>query len=204
MTQATRRPAWLLDAERVDVAVYAAVAMTPTPSLDRGMRRLTSAADHSKLWMASAGLLAATRGRSGRRAAGMGLASIGATSAAVNLVVKPLARRRRPDRDLHGVPLIRHVQMPTSTSFPSGHSASAFAFATGVGRVLPRDGVPLHALATAVSYSRVHTGVHFPGDAVLGAVIGTVFAQVTTHAIDRRRQRIRETGLRLLAAKLRG
>ncbi len=188
MTTATRRrPAWLRDAERVDVAVYAAVAMTPTPSLDRVMRRLASAADRSRLSLAAAGLLAVARGARGRRAAGMGLASIGVTSAVVNLVVKPLARRRRPDRDLHEVPLPRHVPMPATRSFPSGHSASAFAFATGVGHVLPRESVPLRVLAAAVGYSRVHTGVHFPGDVVLGALVGTVVAQATTRALERGR-----------------
>ena len=52
--------------------------------------------------------------------------------------------------------------MPRSTSFPSGHSASAFAFATAVGDELPLAWLPLHALAAAVTYSRVHTGVHYP------------------------------------------
>ena len=187
MSARSHRPAWALELERVDVALYAAVAATPTPALDVAMRRLSSAADHSRLWLATAAVLATVGGGRGRRAAVAGLASVGATSAAVNLVIKPLARRRRPDRDLHGVPLARHVEMPVSRSFPSGHAASAFAFAGGVGRVLPREGVPLHALATAVAYSRVHTGVHFPADTVLGAVIGTVGAQVTSHALDRRR-----------------
>jgi membrane-associated phospholipid phosphatase len=186
MRTAARRPAWVLEAERVDVAVYAAVAATPTPTLDAGMRRLSSAADHSRLWLAAAAALAAGRGARGRRGAVLGLASLGASSTVVNLVVKPLARRRRPDRDLHGVPLIRHVAMPRSRSFPSGHAASAFAFAGGVGRVLPHESVPLHALAAAVAYSRVHTGVHFPIDTVLGAIVGTVVAQATTHALDHR------------------
>jgi undecaprenyl-diphosphatase len=88
---------------------------------------------------------------------------------------------------MHGVPVVRHVPMPTSRSFPSGHAASAFAFAGGVGRALPADGIPMHLLAGAVAYSRVHTGVHFPGDVMLGAVLGTVLAQVTTHQLERRR-----------------
>jgi len=83
-------------------------------------------------------------------------------------------------------PIARHVRMPTSTSFPSGHTASAFAFAAGVGRVLPQAAVPLHAVAAIVGYSRVHTGVHYPGDVVAGAVSGTIVAQLVTHAIDRR------------------
>jgi membrane-associated phospholipid phosphatase len=186
MSSARGRPAWLSDAERVDAAVYAAVATTAPPALDRAMRRLASAADYSRLSLAAAGALAVTRGRRGRRAAALGLASVGVTSAVVNLAVKPLTRRRRPDRDLHGVPLIRHVPMPASRSFPSGHAAAAFAFATGVGHVLPREAAPLRTLAAAVGYSRVHTGVHFPGDVVLGALLGTALAQGTTHALDRR------------------
>ena len=77
--------------------------------------------------------------------------------------------------------------MPGSTSFPSGHSASAFAFATGVGSVLPREAVPIRALAAAVAYSRVHTGVHYPADAIAGAFLGTTVAQATARALDRRR-----------------
>jgi undecaprenyl-diphosphatase len=179
-------PRWLEDAERVDLALYAAIARTPTPTLDRAMSRLSRAADYSKLSIGSAGLLAAIGGSSGRRAAGMGLASLGAAATLFNLVVKPLSRRTRPDRIAGEVPIARHVRMPASTSFPSGHTAAAFAFATGVGRVLPQAAVPLHAVAALIGYSRVHTGVHYPGDVVAGAVSGTVVAQLVTHAIDRR------------------
>jgi membrane-associated phospholipid phosphatase len=180
-----RLPAWLHDAAMVDAAIYAAVAATPTPSLDAAMRRLTTAANHSRLSLAAAAVLAVTRGKRGREAAAAGLVAIGVTSAAVNLVAKPIARRRRPERDLVGVPLVRHVTMPVTRSFPSGHTAAAFAFATAVGDVAPYDAVGLRALAALVGYSRVHTGVHFPGDVVLGALIGTVTAQSTTRSLQR-------------------
>jgi len=74
--------------------------------------------------------------------------------------------------------------MPTSLSFPSGHSASAFAFATGVGHRLPVIALPLHVAAGVVAYSRVHTGVHYPGDVVVGSMLGTALAQLTSRAID--------------------
>jgi hypothetical protein len=63
------RPPWLADVERLDVAVYAAIAATPSPVLDRAMGRLTRAADHSKLSLAAAAVLAVFGGADGRRAA---------------------------------------------------------------------------------------------------------------------------------------
>jgi membrane-associated phospholipid phosphatase len=172
-------PAWLEEIERLDVACYAAIASTPTPRLDRAMARLSNAADFSKLSFASAAGLALFGGSTGRRAAVAGLTSIAVTSAVVNIAVKPLARRRRPDRAAHAVPLERHVHMPTSRSFPSGHSAAAFAFAGGAGGVMPEASLPLHALATLVAYSRVHTGVHWPVDVVAGSVLGAALSDVT-------------------------
>jgi undecaprenyl-diphosphatase len=188
VTATSRRPTWLRDAERVDLAVYAAVAATPTPELDRAMRRLSAAGDKSALWLAAAAVLAAGRGRRGRSAARAGLASVAVTSAVVNVAVKPLVRRRRPDRDAQAVPLARHVPMPRSRSLPSGHAASAFAFATGVGRVLPREAVALRVLAALVAYSRVHTGVHFPGDVLVGSLMGTTLAEATTRVAGRARR----------------
>lgn len=153
------------------------------------MRGISRAADHSKLSIAAAAALALAGGPAGRRAAVFGLVSVGLTSTVVNLAVKPLSRRRRPDRVAERVEVARHVRMPISTSFPSGHSAAAFAFATGVGHVMPRVAVPLRALAALVAYSRVHTGVHYPGDAVVGSLIGTAVAQIAVHELDQRRPR---------------
>ena len=118
----------------VDQAVYAAVAATPTPALDEPMRRLSNAANNSLLWLAIAAGLALAGGRDGRRAAVRGTLAIGATSALVNLAVKSAWARPRPDRAGAGVPEQRNVRMPSSTSFPSGHSASGFAFAAAIGR----------------------------------------------------------------------
>jgi membrane-associated phospholipid phosphatase len=169
------------EAEQIDVAVYAAIAATSTPTLDWAMSRLSRAANYSRLSLAAAGVLAIAGGASGRRAAKAGLASVGVTATIVNLVCKPLSRRRRPDRAAQDVPLDRHVRMPISSSFPSGHSAAAFAFATGVGHVAPIAAAPLHGLAALVAYSRVHTGVHYPGDVIVGSLLGVALAQATAN-----------------------
>jgi undecaprenyl-diphosphatase len=54
---------------------------------------------------------------------------------------------------------------------------------------MPAAGVPLSAVATLVAYSRVHTGVHYPSDVIVGSLIGTVLAPLTTAALARRSQR---------------
>ena len=124
-----------------------------------------------------------------KRAALTGVASIAAASMLVNAGVKMVAQRDRPDRQTNADD--RFVPMPTSTSFPSGHSASAFAFAQGVSAVAPTLSVPLHLAAGAVAYSRVHTGVHYPGDVVAGSLIGIVTGGTVSRILNGRPGRSR-------------
>ena len=90
------------------------------------------------------------------------------------------------DRDTDSLPDAREAKMPQSTSFPSGHSASGFAFATAVGTQLPLTGAALRFLAGAVAYSRVHTGVHYPGDVVIGSLVGSSIGGVIGEIAQRR------------------
>jgi undecaprenyl-diphosphatase len=69
--------------------------------------------------------------------------------------------------------------MPTSSSFPSGHSATAFGFVAAVAPDYPVLSVPLFGLAGVVGYSRVHTGVHFPADVLGGAALGCAIGALT-------------------------
>jgi undecaprenyl-diphosphatase len=78
------------------------------------------------------------------------------------------------------MPSARHVPMLASRSFPSGHAAVAFAFAGAAGRVMPVVSLPLHALAGVAAYSRVHTGVHYPLDVVVGSLLGASISPVSS------------------------
>jgi membrane-associated phospholipid phosphatase len=169
----------------LDRAVYEAVARTPTAKLDGPFRRLSDSANRSLLWLGIAAAIALLGGRRGRRVALEGVVSIGVTSATVNLGIKPLAERRRPDRAGPDLFRKRQARMPGSTSFPSGHAASAFAFAYAIGRHFPLMAVPLRLLAGAVAYSRVHTGVHYPADVIVGSTVGAGMAAMVAAASDR-------------------
>jgi membrane-associated phospholipid phosphatase len=175
----------LRELDSLDQAVFAAIAATPTPSLDVPLRRLSNAANYSRLWLAIAASLALFGGHRGRRAAVSGAAAVGATAAVVNLVQR-VVRRRRPDRERFGVPAARRVRVPSTASFPSGHSASGLAFATAVGVELPVLALPLRVLALAVAYSRVHAGVHYPSDAIVGGMMGGGMGQMVAARLRRR------------------
>ena len=155
----------------LDSALFDAVARRRTPLLDRALPQLSVAANNSKVWVLIGAGLAARGDRRGRRAALRGLGSIVVTSALVNQVVKRAVRRPRPAAER--VPSARRLLVqPTTTSFPSGHAASAAAFTVGVSAELPRAALPLGALAAAVAYSRVYVGVHYPLDVAVGAGVG--------------------------------
>lgn len=179
---------WWRELDALDVACYAAIAATPTPLLDIVFRGLSRAADRWKLWLGTAAVLAAFGGRRGARSAVNGVAAMAVTSAVVHGAMKPLRARRRPDRTHHQVPLARHVSMPVSTSFPSGHAAAAAAFATGVSSAFPEAGIPIGTAAALVAYSRVHTGVHYPVDVVAGTLTGTMVAGLVVVGLDRARK----------------
>jgi undecaprenyl-diphosphatase len=182
------------DLEAIDLAVYGAVAGVSTPTLDNALRKLTIAADNSKLWFGIAGATALLGGRRGRQAAIDGVIAIGLTSLLVNQPLKRLLPRHRPDRDHFEVIAGRQVPLPTSPSFPSGHSASAFAFANAMSGELTWVAFPVHFLAGAVAWSRIHTGVHFPGDVVVGALIGAGVGDVVGTVRRHRRERQLRTG----------
>jgi membrane-associated phospholipid phosphatase len=139
-----------------------------SPALDCSLVAITRAASYSRLWLLIAGALAVFGGRRERRAAGHGLIAIAIAAAVANGPAKLLVRRRRPLS--RSRPTL--IRMPRSTSFPSGHSAAAFAFATGACAELPALAPALVPLAGAVAYSRVHTGVHYPSDVAAGVGIG--------------------------------
>jgi undecaprenyl-diphosphatase len=124
-----------------------------------------------------AAALWATGNRQARRAAWRGLGSMAAASAATNVIGKGLAGRRRPDV---GVPVLRRLRRaPRTSSFPSGHAASAAAFATGAAIEMPSLAGPAIALASAVGASRVATGVHYPSDVLAGTAIGAAAGLAT-------------------------
>ena len=122
---------------KADLAAFRRVARTNSTTLDRTLPPLSTAANHSAIWIVLGAGLATWGGRFGKRAAIRGLGSLAVTSTLVSGVLKHLFHRPRPA--LRDIPLARRLtRQPLTTSFPSGHAASAGAFAVGVASELPR------------------------------------------------------------------
>ncbi|MGN6606058.1 MAG: bifunctional phosphatase PAP2/diacylglycerol kinase family protein [Jatrophihabitans sp.] len=177
-----------------DVKVSRAVARHDSPAaMDVAIPLLTRCADKSVLWAtASAGLLASGRPTL-RRAAVRGLASIAVTSLVANQGGKRLLRRQRPSLVEFPMRRIAH-RVPASSSFPSGHSASAAAFAVAVAVEQPWLAVPVGAVAAAVAFSRVYTGVHYPSDLLAGVALGAGIATLGAVAVPAHHHEVRRAG----------
>jgi undecaprenyl-diphosphatase len=100
------------------------------------------------------------------------LAALVATLSA-SLVVSPLKELFDRDRPPEADPALGSlVPIPGNASFPSGHSATAFAAATAIAIISPRMRPYALGLAAAVALSRVYLRVHFPLDVLAGGLIG--------------------------------
>lgn len=139
----------------------------------------------SIIWLVSAAGLSLL-GRRGRLGAGGGLAAAGLASALANGPVKWAVRRPRP----HGAALAglrRGGDSPGTSSFPSGHTASAVAFSVAASAEYPLAATVLVPAALCVALARMRSLRHYPSDVLGGAVIGAAIGAGTACSLRRYR-----------------
>ena len=153
-----------------------------TAGLDRLFYGLSSAADHGMLWHA-AGVLRAIRRREPSYALRFS-AALGVESAITNVAVKSLFRRVRPQEHFtHDQPLPYNMRRPITSSFPSGHAATAFMCASVLSKGM-RGGILWFALAGLVASSRVYVRMHHASDVVAGAALGLALGAGARRVLD--------------------
>jgi undecaprenyl-diphosphatase len=145
-----------------------------SPRLDPLFYGLSSAADHGLLWLSIGALRAAG---AGDPAIALRLGAVmGVDSGLTNGPIKQCFRRVRPELEVIEEKLPYGMHRPITSSFPSGHAASAFTAATVLagGPATPL----LYALAGMVAVSRVYVRMHHASDIIAGAALGLAMGAV--------------------------
>ena len=140
--------------------------------LDRVMRKISSAGNYGIIWFAVAFALIAMGGEK-RRAGLLMIFSLGVEASVCNLIIKPSVKRVRPN-DAHG--MVISIDKPKDYSFPSGHTAAAFAAAYSLYLSDKKKGRGLLLCAAVMGFSRVYLLVHYPFDVIAGAALGMISA----------------------------
>ena len=92
-------------------------------------------------------------------------------------VIKPWVGRIRPSHEFYDyINLL--VSKGGKYSFPSNHAANSFVFATVLSYFYEKNKTFLYILASAIAFSRVYVGVHYPLDIVSGAIIGYIISWI--------------------------
>jgi undecaprenyl-diphosphatase len=100
-------------------------------------------------------------------------------NAAITYSMKKIINRDRPYETYPE--LVVAKSSSGSASFPSGHTSASFTTATTLSLNFPKWYVivPSYVWASAVGYSRIYLGVHYPSDVLAGAIIGSGSAYLT-------------------------
>ena len=123
------------------------------------------------------GYLAYYGGKRGRITIALLLIAASFSDAICFQVIKPWVGRIRPSHDFY-----EYVNLLVSKggkySFPSNHAANSFVFATVLSYFYEKNKTPLYVLASAIAFSRVYVGVHYPMDIVFGSIIGYIISWI--------------------------
>ena len=107
----------------------------------------------------------------GRIALTILLISIIAVDSISAQILKPFFERIRPSH-LYTEELNLLVSKGGQWSMPSNHAANVFALAVVLSYFYEKVKIPLFVLAWIIAFSRVYVGVHYPGDVLVGGILG--------------------------------
>lgn len=159
----------------LDAAIFLKVnKLVLGPTFDRLLTWISRWMHYGEGWAVIAAIMLVTDFRAGLRATLEALVVLWATMLTVNFPLKSLFRRRRPFIEFVDARVIGH--RPLDFSFPSGHTAAAFAGALLFGVHAPGWSPIFYGLALIVGFSRVYLGVHYPSDVLIGAMCGSLLA----------------------------
>jgi membrane-associated phospholipid phosphatase len=166
--------------QAVDTFVFIQINQLPHRKLsDRFLTRLSWLMTCGNGWLLFLLLATLVDRQRGWKATRAVAPALWLATATVEHPIKKWFRRRRPFISL--IEAIIVGRKPGSYSFPSGHSAAAFAGAVLLAREYPTNARGFFGLASLVAFSRIYLGVHYPGDVLSGSLLGVVLAKIYSH-----------------------
>jgi undecaprenyl-diphosphatase len=170
--------------QAIDARLYLAINHLPhTPLTNSFMYFVTMIMNGGFGWLLGLLLAALIDRKRNRQALLQVIPPLWIATMTVEYPIKYYFRRRRPFIDV--VQAIAVGKKPGTFSFPSGHSAAAFAGAWLLRRHYPRLAALWYAIAGLVGFSRIYLGAHYPGDVLSGALSGTAIAEAARWVIDK-------------------
>lgn len=151
------------------------------PVLDALAVFFNYAGEHGEIWIAFTLILLLFR-RTRKAGLAMAIALISYLIAG-DFILKPLFARPRPCDVNTAVTIL--VNRPHGHSFPSGHTASAFAAAFALWLQNRKLGVPALVLAAFIAFTRLYLYVHFPTDILGGVVLGLALGALASWMSDK-------------------
>ncbi|MFZ5969869.1 MAG: phosphatase PAP2 family protein [Bacillota bacterium] len=153
------------------------------PILDMIMPWITRLGDGGKIWIVISLLLISMKKY--RKAGMMTLCAILLGYILGDVILKNLIQRPRP---FVAAPYLNVlIEKPSSFSFPSGHTAVAFAAASMMMKIIRNKGITIFVLllACTMAFSRLYLQVHYPSDILGGMILGMISASITYRIFNR-------------------
>lgn len=142
--------------------------------MDVIMRILSLISEFAAVWMVIALILLVTKKH---KECAISMAYGGIASCLIGeLAIKYIVARPRPFLLDTSIALVEGMHMPTSYSFPSGHTTQSFCAMVLLLCYFKKKAIPAVFLALGVAFSRMYLFVHYPTDVLAGAILGTVIA----------------------------
>ncbi|MGZ4811113.1 MAG: phosphatase PAP2 family protein [Thermoanaerobaculia bacterium] len=178
-------------ADHYDDIIMDVIHRIDNPTMHSVMETLTQLGTHAAIGTA-AGLTALAMLRKGHQADAWTVVVSTGGAMAINTILKNIYQRQRPQEQA------RHIRLPKSHSFPSGHSLlSAATYPIVAHHLVQDESVATQAIVhsvvgfmiLSVGFSRVYFGVHFPSDVLGGFAAGFGWLGLTSlsHTLVERR-----------------
>lgn len=190
---------WLLSLD-TDLFVYLNSGLTH-PFFDSLMSGVTEQSNWYPVLAGAWIALIIWGGRRGRMAAVMLVIAVALSDQICCSVLKPLVGRLRPCNALDAEQCRLLVGASSAKSFPSAHAANSFAMATVASWGYRRLAPLFYVVAALVAYSRIYVGLHYPLDAVGGALLGILLGRLSIWVVVRLRAMWEIRRARAIAAR---